>query len=112
MVGKPTRFYSKKQEQRVAKTVEGKRQSNSGATPFQKGDVVSDLFLIECKTKTTPSNSITVKREWIDKNKEEAFAMNKPYSAVAISFGDDENYFIIDKKLFQRLLEYLKEDEE
>jgi len=109
---RPTRFYSNRQEKKVASAVNGKQVVNSGATPFSKGDVRNDLFLIECKTKTTPSNSITVKREWIDKNKEEAFAMNKPYSAVAISFGDDENYFIIDKKLFQRLLEYLKEDEE
>ncbi len=107
---RPTRFYSKKQEQRVAKTVEGKRQSNSGATPFQKGDVVSDLFLIECKTKTKPSDSMTVKKDWLIKNREEAIAMNRLYSAVAIDFGDGDDYYIIDRRLFQRLIRLMEEE--
>lgn len=33
-MNKPTRYYSKRQEQRVAKAVGGKRQPNSGAIPF------------------------------------------------------------------------------
>lgn len=33
-MNKPTRYYSKRQEKKVAKVVEGKRQPNSGATPF------------------------------------------------------------------------------
>ena len=32
---KPTRYYSKQQEKKVAKQLGGKRQANSGATPFQ-----------------------------------------------------------------------------
>ena len=31
-----TRYYSNKQEKRVAKTLNGKKQSNSGATAFVK----------------------------------------------------------------------------
>jgi hypothetical protein len=54
---------------------------------------------------------MSVKREWIEKNKEEAFAMNKPYSAVAIDFGDGENFYIIDEKLFTMLNAYLAEGE-
>lgn len=34
---RPTRFYSKRQENHIAKAVEGKRTANSGATPFYKG---------------------------------------------------------------------------
>lgn len=111
MAVRPTRFYSKKQESKVAKTVGGQRIPNSGATPFSKGDVTTDLILIECKTKVTPSNSMSVKKEWIDKNREEAFAMNRPYSAVAIDFGDGNNYYIIDEKLFRKLQEYLRGEE-
>lgn len=33
-MNRPTRYYSKQQEKKVAKAVEGKRQPNSGATPF------------------------------------------------------------------------------
>ncbi len=105
----PTRFYSNKQEKQVAKVVSGKQTVNSGATAFYKGDVVSDLFLIECKTKVRPSESIAVRKEWIEKNKEEAFAMGKSFSAVSISFGDGKNYYVIDEKLFQLLNKLLEE---
>lgn len=43
----PTRYYSKQQEKKVAKAVHGKRQANSGATAFAKGDVVTTDWLIE-----------------------------------------------------------------
>ena len=77
---------------------------------FAKGDVVTDKFLIECKTRIGEQASINVKKEWLLKNEEEAFAMNKDYSAVAISFGDNKNYYIIDEKLFNILRSYLEED--
>lgn len=105
-----TRKYSKIQEKRVSKTNKGKMQPNSGATMFAKGDVVTDKFLIECKTRIGEQASINVKKEWLIKNEEEAFAMNKDYSAVAISFGDNKNYYIIDEKLFSLLRNYLEEN--
>ena len=71
-MNKPTRYYSKQQEKKVAKYVGGKRQPNSGATPFYKGDVITDEFLIECKTKTKDCKSFTVKEDWLLKNEEEA----------------------------------------
>lgn len=109
---KPTRSYSSVQEKAVAKETNGNRTVNSGATPFQKGDVVSDDFLIECKTKTKDSESITVQKEWLDKNEKEALFMGKRYSAVAINFGPgQDNYYIIDKYLFQELKEYLEKKE-
>lgn len=105
-----TRKYSKIQEKRVSKANQGKMQPNSGATMFAKGDVVTDKFLIECKTRIGEQASINVKKEWLIKNEEEAFAMNKDYSAVAISFGDNKNYYIIDEKLFSLLRNYLEEN--
>lgn len=110
---RPTRHYSRKQETTVAKELGGHRQPNSGATPFAKGDVTLDKFLIECKTKTTASATIGVKKEWITKNTEEAMFVGKPYSAIAISFGpDEENYYIIDRHLFEELVAYLNTKEE
>ena len=63
-VSKPsTRFYSKKQETAIAKATGGQRTPNSGATPWSKGDVLTEQFLLEAKTKTTHSESISIKKE-------------------------------------------------
>lgn len=103
-----TRYFSNKQEKRVAKRIGGRQTANSGATPFSKGDVTTDTWLIEAKTKTSPSQSISIKREWLEKNEEEAFAMGKMHNALAFSFGDihnDKDYYIISEDEFKRLLE-------
>ena len=108
---KPTRHFSSKQEKSVAKAVGGRQVSNSGATDFQKGDVVSDKFLLECKTKTKNSDSMSIKKEWLEKNKREALFMGKEHSALAFNFGpDQENYYIIEEYLFKELLDHLKEN--
>ncbi len=107
---RPTRFYSKQQEKKVAKTIKGKVTANSGATKFSKGDVTTDNFLLECKTCTEPRKSFTLKQEWFDKNKEEAFAMHKDYSAIVFDFGDGEEYYVIDEFLFKILLNTLQEE--
>lgn len=106
-MNRPTRFYSRRQENKVAKALNGKVVPNSGAIRFGAGDVVLDDWLIECKTKTKESDSFTIKREWIEKNKEEAFAMRKANSALVIDFGDGEQYYLIDEKTF---LTYLQKE--
>lgn len=110
---KPTRWYSNKQEKAVASAINGKQSKNSGATLFDKSDVKTDLFTIECKTKTTNSESFTIKRAWFEKQIKENIQMGKPYYAIAINFGPDapynENYYIIDERLFQTLLEHLND---
>ena len=85
----------------------GKQTANSGASAFSKGDVKADSWLIECKTLTEPKKSHTIKKEWLEKNAEEAFAMNKPYNALAFDFGDGDNYFIVDAKTFKKLVDIL-----
>lgn len=64
-----TRKYSNLQERRIAKKLQGKKQLNSGATMFAKGDVITDNFLVECKTKIKDSKSISIQKEWIEKLK-------------------------------------------
>lgn len=110
-----TRYFSSKQEKAVAKRVGGKQVANSGATKFYKGDVRNDDWLIECKTKTSPSKSISIQREWLEKNEEEAFAMNKQYSALCFSFGDlhnDKNYYIVNEQTFIEMMNSLKGENE
>lgn len=109
----PTRHFSKKQEESVAKAIGGNRTPNSGATAWVKSDVLSDKFAIECKTKTSASESISIKKDWFAKQKQEAAFMGKPYSAVVFNFGPgEENHYIIDEYLFQFLKDRLDELEE
>ena len=97
---KPTRYYSSKQEKRIAKAVNGQRVVNSGATAFSKGDVRTDEWLFEAKTKTSESQSFSIK-------KEEMFAMGKSYSALVFDFGDGNNYYVLDEKTFLEMKEAL-----
>lgn len=102
---KPTRAFSNKQEDRVAKAMNGRRQSNSGATPFAKGDVLTENWLLECKTKTKETKTVTIRKEDLDKNKREASLMRKAYNGLAFDFGDGVDYYIISEADMQRLVE-------
>jgi hypothetical protein len=47
------------------------------------------------------SKQISIKKEWLEKNSNEAIFMGKKYSALTFNFGPDEdNYYIIDEYLF------------
>ena len=100
---KSTRYYSSRQEKHIAKVVGGKKVANSGATVFNKGDVTSENWLFEAKTKTSESQSMTIKKEWLLKNKEEKFAMGKSYCALVFDFGDGNNYYVVDEKTFLQM---------
>lgn len=103
---KPTRVYSSKQEKGIAKKFNGKQTPNSGATLLGgKGDVVLDDWLIEAKTHTTDKESISIKKEWLEKNLKETLFMGKKYSALMFNFGpsDNKNYVVIDEDTFKEL---------
>lgn len=101
----PTRHYSKRQENQVASKFGGERTLNSGATTFQKGDILLEDYLMEAKTKTTHSNTITIHKEWLDKLRKESLFMGKPNEALIFNFGPNEtNYVIISEDLFYELI--------
>ena len=100
-----TRKYSKTQEKRVAKELGGKVNANSGATGFYKGDVRTDKFLIECKTTTKEVKSVSIKKDWLDKLKEEKFAMATEHLSLGFDFGDGEDYFVISSQLMEWLVD-------
>lgn len=75
----------------------------SGSTPFQKGDVVTPDLFIEAKTKVQASKSITVKKEWLEKAQEQAYSMRKRDYALAISFGEDKDYYVIEDRYMEEL---------
>lgn len=108
----PTRTFSTAQEKQIAKATGGTRTPNSGATDFSgKGDVLTKYFLLEAKTKTSSSKSMSIKKEWFEKNKQEAVFVGKPFSALVFNFGpDEENHYIIDEDLFLKLLEVIENE--
>lgn len=99
-----TRKFSTEQEKYVANLLNGSVQPSSGSTPFAKGDVITDDWLIECKTTTKPKSSFSIKKEWIDKNFIERVEMLKPYSAIAFQFEPNgTNYFVVDEETFKKI---------
>lgn len=111
-----TREASSVQEQRVAKKLGGVVTSNSGAGLFKKGDIhVEDVkMLVECKTCMSPKNSFSIKKEWIEKNKQELFQNRLNYHCIAFNFDyqDKKDYYVIDDLLMSILLEKLREEQE
>ena len=84
-------------------------QSNSGGTRFGGGDVHTDTFFIEAKTPTKEQTSFSVKKEWIEKLREQAFEQGKNHCALAFRFQPDgEDYFVIDSRLMKELVDYFE----
>ena len=108
-----TRYFSDMQEKSVCKVCNATQQPNSGASLFRKGDVINRdaSLLIECKTCMLEKDSFSIKKEWIKKNKEEAFTQRVFNSCIAFNYGpEQENYFVISEKLMRFLVEKLEEE--
>lgn len=102
---------SKKQEDEIAKMVGGRVQSNSGGTRFGGGDVHTQTVFIEAKTPTADKQTFSIKQEWLEKAREQAFEQNKTSYALAFRFGPEQpDYFVISKQLFKYLIQKLEED--
>ena len=109
-----TREVSSIQEKRVADKLGGFITPNSGAGYFKKGDIqIPDAgLLVECKTCIVPKKSFSIKREWIEKNKNELFGSGLSNSVIAFNFNyeDKKDYYVIDDKLMKFLVEKLQEE--
>lgn len=108
-----TRYHSDRHEKSICKALGALQQSNSGAGVFRKGDCIHNgaSLLIEAKTTMTDKESFSIKKDWIIKNKEEAFALRKANSCICFNFGpEQENYYIINERLMRFLVDKLTED--
>ena len=107
----PTRYFSDKQENHIAKVTGGRVQSNSGGTKFGGGDVHTDKFIIEAKTPTKEQNSFTIKKEWFQKLYEQTYEQGKLEGALAFRFSPDDrtDMYVLNERQF---LEYLRYKEE
>ena len=108
-----TRAFSDAQEKDVCAKLHAIQQPNSGASRFRKGDCINynASILIECKTPTKEKDSFSIKKEWVQKNKEEAFTQRVFNGCIAFAFEPGkQNYFVIDEKLMKFLVEKLEEE--
>ena len=109
-----TRYFSDQHEKSVCKAIGGEQVSNSGAGKFKKGDVVvkSASLLVECKCQMAEKGSYSVKKEVLEKNKEESFSNRLNSSCLCFNFGPgSDNYYVISEKLMKFLVRKLSEDE-
>lgn len=108
-----TRYFSTKQENYVCEVLNAIRQPSSGSGKFRKGDCINynASLLIECKTVTSDKDSFSIKKDWILKNKEEAFTQRVSNGCIAFSYGPEQsNYFVINENLMKFLVEKLEEE--
>lgn len=103
-----TRDYSDKQEKVVAEYLEGIRTPNSGATPFKKGDIITEDTIIECKTKTKEVANHSIKKEWIDTLRRECISMGKEHWLIIFDFGTqklEDQYVVLPISYYKELKE-------
>lgn len=108
-----TRAFSDAQEKSICKLLGATQQPNSGAGRFRKGDCINyeASLLIEAKTCTKEKDSFSIKKEWIKKNKEEAFTQRVFNGCIAFNFGPNEpSYYVVDEKLMVFLVNKLMEE--
>lgn len=106
-----TRELSAIHETNVAKALKdfgARRTSNSGATAFTKGDVLTDYAIIECKTKMNEVNAFSIQKEWLTTLEEERRGMGKAISALAFSMDSGKHsYYVISETAMKMLLDYI-----
>jgi hypothetical protein len=105
-----TRAFSDAHEKSVCKALGGRQTSNSGANRFEKGDVIVDqaYLLVECKCSMSEKSSFSIKKEWLEKIKEEAFRNRLMDACLCFNFAPNgENYYVIDEKLMKNLMEFI-----
>lgn len=84
-------------EKRVADYLNFEVVPYSGSNArFGYGDVRNDKWLIECKNIKLDGDKLTVKREWIDKNRKRADMYNKYSAIVFMPAGRADKFVIIE----------------
>jgi len=101
-------------EDDVAETFQGDKTIGSGNKPFYKGDVKSDMFLVEAKS--SEQKSIGIKAEWLKKISDEAYGYQR-LPAVHLRFGSIEDglcerdWVMVPQSVFKRMLARFGDDD-
>lgn len=107
---------SQRQERTLASKFKGKTQIGSGSRRFNKGDVKTVELLIEAKQ--TTKESISIKRDWIEKIWKEAVGYNKT-PALAFEFidwstrasrGVEKHWIAVPASFLQKLIDHYMDE--
>lgn len=109
-VANPRRDQSEAQEGAIADRFGGRVRKASGATPTQKGDVITRDLLIEAKTVIKEgARSIRVEADWLEKITREARdAGRAPALEIkipSIRMGTEDTWIMVPSSYMARLLE-------
>lgn len=88
-----------RQDKRVAKATGLRVRPNSGAISGHKGDLGGPDIFVETKTRAEEKDHLGIDLRWMDKAKEQAFAMGKPIYFLVIAAGDEQDYVVMDYSL-------------
>lgn len=93
---------SQRQEKAVSIKFAGRKTIMSGALKFDKGDVETPRYLIECKT--TEKNSFILKKAVLEKIRIEAIKKNK-YPLLSIEFQGYGRFVLVREDIFLEMEE-------
>lgn len=104
-----TKFYSNAQESYIAKLLHGSLVPGSGSPHFCVGDVLTQNWLVECKTSVKKKSSFAIKEAWLIKHERERIEAQKPYGCLAFQFEPEgENYFILSERMFKKIYDFIE----
>lgn len=90
---------------------DAKRQKNSGALWYAKGDIKTEDYLMECKERGTINGrgekTITIPREWLIKQAREAYQENRDFWVIPFKYKNDDEIYLI--KTFDQEIEMYQE---
>lgn len=90
---------------------EAKRQPNSGAMWYAKGDVLLDHALMEVKERGSKNargeKTISIPKEWLTKQADEAFQERRDYWYLGFAYKNDDEIYLI--KPYDHEIELIKE---
>lgn len=98
---------------KVPTMAEARRSRASGATWFEKGDVLHSILNLECKERTGNElqggdKSISIKKSWLDKAEEEAIGEDRIMALPFRFKSDDKNYIIMEAHNIIELVNMLR----
>lgn len=92
---------------------QARRSRGSGNVWFEKGDVLDSIVTMECKERTgtllkSGERSMSIKREWLEKAKDEAMLNGKTMALPFRFKGDEQSYIIMESNSIIELINTLK----
>lgn len=100
---------SRQHERDVAKSIGGRAQPNSGATPWAKQDIKDDKFLYQHKD-ARDQKGHRINFEEMDELRRDAIDENRV--GVYWIEGPQQNYFLMDESTFNACREYILQEED